>query len=120
MQKNATFAMLKREKHLFDMNKTLHILALSALMLAAPVGLMAEELYEGPETEVTEMKMVVLGVNVRVLGANGETLNVFNLAGVQVASYRIDSSDKTVNLNKLGKGCYILKVGNIARKVSIR
>lgn len=102
------------------MNKKLYILALSALLLAAPTGLMAEEIMQGPETEANEISLVVAGVNVRVLGANGETLNVYNLAGVKVASYNIDSSDKTVNLNKLGKGCYILKVGNIARKVSIR
>lgn len=88
-------------------------------MVGAPASVLAEGLYEGPESEVTAVTITVSGSNVRVCGASGETLDVFNLAGVKVGSYRIDSAEKTIRLN-LSKGCYILKVGDIARKVSIR
>ena len=39
--------------------------------------------------------------------------------GVRVLSIRVDGNDKSYNLN-LPKGCYIVKVGNVVRKISIR
>lgn len=101
------------------MKKSLHIILLGALLIGSPLAAMAEELYESPESEITPVTLSMDGGNVRVCGANGQTLNVYNLAGVKVASFRLDSNDKTIELN-LGKGCYILKVGNVARKVSVR
>ncbi len=101
------------------MKKSLHIKLLGALLIGSPLSLMAEEMYEAPELEIATVTLTMDGSNVRVCGANGQTLNVYNLAGVKVGSFRIDSNDKTIELN-LGKGCYILKVGNVARKVSVR
>lgn len=88
-------------------------------MIGSPITMMADELYDGPETETTAVTMVVNGSNIRISNADGEVLEVFNLAGVKVETIRIDSTEKMVSL-KLSKGCYILKVGNIVRKVSIR
>ena len=45
-------------------------------------------------------------------------MQIYNVAGVRVMTVKIDSSDKTYNLN-LPKGCYIVKVGKIVRKISI-
>lgn len=101
------------------MKKTLHIILLGALLAGAPLATYAEELFEGPESEITPITLSMEGTNVRICGANGQTLNVYNLAGVKVGSHKIDSNDKTIDLN-LTKGCYILKVGNIARKISVR
>lgn len=56
--------------------------------------------------------------DLRITGAAGEMLQVYNVAGVRVMTVKIDSSDKTYNLN-LPKGCYIVKVGKIVRKISI-
>lgn len=56
---------------------------------------------------------------IRVTGASGQILVVYNLAGVRVASIKIDSSDKHFDLN-LQKGCYIVQVGKVVRKVAIR
>ena len=47
-----------------------------------------------------------------------QTLEIYNITGVRIAAYKIDSNDTTVSLS-CGKGCYILKLGKIARKVSI-
>lgn len=56
---------------------------------------------------------------IRVTGAVGQTLYVYNVAGVRVKSIRVDGDDKRFDLN-LPKGCYILKVGKTVRKISIR
>lgn len=55
----------------------------------------------------------------RVTGAAGQTLYVYNITGVRVLSVKVDGSDKSYNLN-LSKGCYIVKVGKTVRKISIR
>lgn len=56
---------------------------------------------------------------VRINGASGEVLEVFNLTGTKVFEMRIDGADKTIAL-KLPKGCYILKVKDTVRKISIQ
>ena len=71
------------------------------------------------EVETTSINISVTGNQVHVTGAAGMTLEVYNVAGVRVGTFKIDSDDKTLNLN-LTKGCYILKVGKVVRKVSIR
>lgn len=58
------------------------------------------------------------GRRITVNGAEDETLEVFNIAGVKVASYAIDSPAKTINLT-VPRGVYILRVGKVARKVNI-
>ncbi len=102
-----------------DMMKRLQIIALSLLLVAAPVSLMAQSDREEVDTELSAVTLSVTGSKVRVSGAEGETLEVYNLTGVKVASIRIDSNDKSVALN-LQRGCYILKVGKVVRKISIR
>ena len=71
------------------------------------------------EVVVTGVAISINGNQVHVTGAAGQTLEVYNVAGVRVGTFKIDSDDKTLNLN-LAKGCYILKVGKVVRKVSIR
>lgn len=56
---------------------------------------------------------------VQIVGANGETLHIYNVAGVRIKSIKIDGDDKRFELN-LPKGCYILKVGKTVRKISVR
>ena len=101
------------------MKKGLQIIALSLLLTGLPVGMMAQMEREEVETEISAVSLSVMGSKVRISGAEGETLEVYNLTGVRVASIRIDSNDKALNLN-LQRGCYILKVGNTVRKISIR
>ncbi len=100
------------------MIRKLYITALLALVLNANAFAAAEEMMALPEQEST-VTMTVSGSNVRVCGAEGETLDIYNLAGVKVKSIRIESADKTFTLS-LSKGCYILKIGDVARKMSIR
>ncbi len=99
--------------------RKLQILVLCLLLTGAPLGLMAQSMSDEPEMELSSITLSVNGSKVHVSGADGETLEVYNLTGVKVATIRIDSNDKTLNLN-LQRGCYILKVGKVVRKISIR
>ena len=77
----------------------------------------------GPDVEIVEndlqaVSIRLTGNELRITGAAGEMMQIYNVAGVRVMTVKIDSSDKTYNLN-LPKGCYIVKVGKIVRKISI-
>ena len=53
---------------------------------------------------------------VHVMGAQGKILEVISLIGRHVMTVRIDSPAQKIELN-LPKGCYIIKVGKVTRKV---
>ena len=88
-------------------------------MAFAPISIMADTEHDGIEMSASGVSITVNGGNVRVAGANGEVMEVFNLTGAKVATVRIDSADKTFALN-LAKGCYLIKVGKIVRKISVQ
>lgn len=56
---------------------------------------------------------------VTVGGAQGKTLEVVSLTGKKLVSVKIDSPSQRVELN-ISKGCYILKVGKVVRKITVR
>lgn len=98
------------------MKKTMLIL-LSAVLLGAPVTAFASEQGEAG-VSVSNISINVKNKQVRVVGANGMKMEVYNLTGVSISTIQIESNDTSLNLN-LPKGCYILKIGKIVRKVSI-
>ena len=59
------------------------------------------------------------GTSVTVLGAQGESLEVVSLTGRRVMTVKIESPAQRIELN-LPKGCYILKIGKVVRKISVR
>ena len=59
------------------------------------------------------------GNSVTITGAEGMMLEVVSLTGRAVATYKIESPAQRIELN-LPKGCYILKVGKVVRKVTVR
>ncbi len=77
-----------------------------------------EELFE-EQIDVNRISITVSQSTLYVNGANGLVLEVVSLTGRPVASVKIESSSQRIELN-LPKGCYILKVGKVVRKVSIR
>ncbi len=99
--------------------KKIFIITLTFAMAFAPVSMLAQTERDGIEMSVSGITLSVSGGNVHIVGANGEVMEVFNLTGAKVASIRIDSSDKTFALN-LPKGCYLIKVGKIVRKISVQ
>ena len=65
-----------------------------------------------------EVGIAVNGQTVTVSGAQGQTLEVVSLTGRRVMTVKIESTAQRIELN-IPKGCYILKVGKVVRKVSV-
>lgn len=99
------------------MKKTLLIL-LSAVLLGAPVSAYAFTGHEGIEQPSSNISIEIKNKEIRVSGANGKKIEIYNLTGVSISTILIESNDATCPLN-LPKGCYILKVGKVVRKISI-
>lgn len=97
----------------------LSILFVVLFVVGTPVFAMSDAELSTIDVSVTEMTITVNGSTVRVTGANGCVLSVYNVAGVRVKTVKIDSADKLYDLD-LPKGCYILQVGKTVRKISIR
>lgn len=89
------------------------------LAFASPLSANANEAIEFIENDVQNISVVVSGSSVRVGGASGMTLYVYNITGLRIKAVAIDSPDKLLDLD-LPKGCYILKVGKVVRKISIK
>ena len=116
LKENPTFA---RTKIALLMRKSLLALTL-ALSLSVPV--MALPFMMDPNVVAQmdqDMTITVEGNAVLVKGAEGQTLEVISLTGRKLAEYRIESPAQRIELN-VPKGCYILKVGKVVRKVSVR
>lgn len=75
-----------------------------------------DALTEGIINNEEEVIITLQGRDLNVKHAAGKTLEIFSVTGSRIATYRIDTSDKTVKFNR---GCYIVKVGNIARKITV-
>ncbi len=102
------------------MRKKLYILTMFALLLSAPISAWAQSEADDVEGELHTITLSIDGAKVHIDGAEGKVLEVYNLTGIKVATIRIDNDSKQVNLDNLSKGYYILKVGDVVRKVSIR
>ena len=99
--------------------KKIFIIALTLAMAFTPVSMLAQTERDGIEMSVSGITLSIKDGNVTISGANGEVMEIFNLTGVKVSTIRIDSSEKTFALN-LPKGCYLIKVGKIVRKISVQ
>lgn len=71
------------------------------------------------EQESQRITVSVSGSVLRVSGADGEVLHIYNVTGVRVMSITVDGYEKSYTLN-LPKGCYIVKIGKTVRKITIR
>lgn len=101
------------------MMKKILLILLPMALAFAPLTISAQNDHEGIEASVSGAAITANGSNVRIVNANGETLEIFNITGLKISSVRIDSADKSLNLN-LPKGCYLLKIGKVVRKISIK
>ncbi|MCR5159546.1 MAG: T9SS type A sorting domain-containing protein [Prevotella sp.] len=102
--------------------KKLFILAGIALLSFTTPALAANMVMEmGVAEQVDEQAptISVEGNTVSVQNASGMNLEVVSLTGRAVASYKIEGPAQRIELN-LPKGCYILKVGKVVRKVTVR
>ena len=97
------------------------------LSFIATLGLMAPQTVNASEAEMPAMEQTIdedivikiSGQTVTISGAQGQTLEVISLTGRCVMSAKIESPTQRIDLN-VPKGCYILKVGKVVRKVTVR
>lgn len=101
------------------MKKILAIAFASLLAFGVPTMSFANVAIEIIEQEFQNVTISVNQSVVRVSGANGQVMHVYNVAGVRLMTIRIEGNDKSFELN-LPKGCYIVKVGKTVRKISIK
>lgn len=104
------------------MIKMLLIFTFATILLMTPViTLRASDMeFEAIEQQIEdEVTIIVSGQSVTISGAQGETLEVISLTGRCVMTVKIESPAQRIELN-IPKGCYILKIGKVVRKISLR
>ena len=89
------------------------------MFVAVPSIASAESMIELIDTEIQNISLSLTETTLHVTGANGQVLHVYNVAGVRVMSVKVEGQDKKIELN-LPKGCYIVQVGKVVRKISIK
>lgn len=70
------------------------------------------------EREDNGVKIQIERTEARILNAAQSTLEIYDLTGKRIATHRIDNADKIISL-PAQRGCYILKIGKLTRKVSV-
>ena len=104
------------------MKKSILHIFLCCLLLGTPVAVSATT-FNVPALETLaenqgDIKIAVKGTTLRITGAAGQTLEIFSVTGSKVKTVKISANDETVNTG-LPRGCYIVKVGDVVRKVSL-
>lgn len=101
--------------------KLLIIIVITALSAVSQVSFAqdAQTSKAGDQLEIAAT-ITVTESTIHVKNASQQTLEVYDLAGVKVATYKIDNDNKTIVANDLQKGCYILKINKTVRKVYIK
>ena len=89
------------------------------LSATVPLTVMASDMGLAAVEQVDEqVGVTVEGQTVNVTGAQGKELIVVSLTGRQVMKVTIESAAQRIDLN-IPKGCYILKVGKVVRKIQV-
>ena len=88
------------------------------LLLGVAPSIAHVQMDEPIEAEMETVTLTIQEGKAHITNAEGKTLEIYNLTGVRVAHIRIDSNDKQITLN-LPRGCYIMKVDKVVRKVTI-
>ena len=89
------------------------------LTVTIPLAAWADKMdFAAAEQVDSQVSISVSGQTAYITGAQGETLEVVSLTGRLVMSAKIDSPNQRVELN-IPKGCYILKVGKVVRKIQV-
>lgn len=103
-------------KHLIVISFTVMLFMLD-VKPAVGNTLATTNMYDG--IEQSYISVSVKSSTLRVIGAAGQTLYIYNVTGMLVKSIKIDGSDCRYDVN-LPHGCYIVKVGKWVRKISVR
>ena len=110
---------IQNKKHMT--RKLLKLTFAAVLTLTVPMSLWAVSEEPGIEQQVNdrEITITVQQSTLLVNNAQGETLEVVSLTGNQLLKVKIESPSQRIELD-IPKGCYIVKVGKVVRKIAIR
>ena len=100
------------------MRQLLKLTFAATLALTVPMSLLAVSTEPATEQQ-SEITIVVKQSTLLVNNAQGETLEVVSLTGNKVMEVKIESPSQRIELD-VPKGCYIVKVGKVVRKIAIR
>ena len=100
-------------------NKILAFIFAVAMGAAVPIVAVADTSIEIIDTDIQTINVAVTESTIHVTGANGQVMHVYNVTGMKLMSVKIEGQDKKVEIN-LPKGCYIVKVGKVVRKIYIK
>lgn len=99
--------------------KLLYILFASAMLMGSNFKAAADPIIEVNAIDFNQVGISFYNGVLHITGAAGLSVSVYNIVGQKVYEGRIDSSDKRIELN-LPANCYIVKVGSVARKISVK
>lgn len=117
-EKKTIFATINQ--HDARMIKNILIFSLASVLIFGMPGVShAESAIEIIDNDYQTVTISVQESVLHVTGANGQILQIYNVAGMMIKSIKVDSNDRRYELN-LNKGCYIVKVGKTVRKISIK
>lgn len=97
----------------------LTIICAIGMLMGASMDVCANQNIEIVSLDVFQPTISFVNGTLRVTGAAGQTVVVYNIVGQKVFEAKIDSNDKRFDLS-LPTNCYIVKVGSVARKISVR
>ncbi len=101
------------------MIKKLLILSLSFMLLSIP-SVNAQDIQKTQiENEQLPITVSVVGSTINVKNAQNLVMEVYDITGKKVVAIKIESNDKTYELS-VPRGCYIIKIGKMARKVYLK
>lgn len=89
-----------------------------AMQSSAPTAMVSNLPGQMEAPNFDEIALTVRGNQLRVQHAEGLNLMVYNITGVKVSTHRVESDDFTLTLN-VERGIYIVKVGKVARRITI-
>ena len=105
------------------MAKRILILTLfAACMFMLPMTIQAASSENIDVEQIDDRNDVQISVSkstVHINNAEGQVMEVISLTGRHVLSVRIESPAQRIELTNIPKGCYIIKVGKVVRKIVI-
>lgn len=72
------------------------------------------------EQDLQSISIEIKGKTLTIKNAENLTLKIYSITGEEVYTKSVDSPSRIFDLNHLRSGCYIIKVGNTARKVYLK
>ena len=105
------------------MIKTILKISFALILLALPASVFAAEATAEPaesnfENAAAPIEISVSRNAIRVLNAQGQTLELYSVTGARIKAVKITAGDETVSFN-VPRGCYIVKIGDFVRKVNL-